>query len=772
MEGLSKLGARRAALLLSAAIVASPAVAVAQDIQEPAGSAEPAAKSDDPTEIIVTATKRAEAAQDVPLTVNVVTAKTIEDLHIQNTIELTRVVGGLNMSETSPSEQSISLRGIKMPSGGGPSTATVESYVNEVPITVFDAFAATLDLGQVEVLKGPQGSTRGRPAPSGAITFVTQKGSFNEFNGYATGTVSNHDGRRAEAAVGGPINDSIAFRVAGVYDHNGLTGVRNINIGKSNYQETFVGRGTLSFRFGDRFAANVMGQYTNQEGDFYRQVSGRAPCAGDNGGAIPVSSVACGRTFTLKDKIALTSRPNPNKYTGTLVTVNADYALTDALDVVYVGGYNDNRYYTNLSFDFAGIGAAQVPTYLDVTTNRRTITNELRLQSSNAEGYNFIVGAFWLNLHQDGLLNFVPFTPPAGVPNKSVRNEYGLFTSQELAFTDSDRIRGGLRWNSTKIQDSLTGSERSYDAITWDASFQHEFSPDVMAYISYGNSYRPGSGGAAASPVAGVIPASFGNFEDEKSRSLELGLKSQWFNRRLTLNIALFDQRYDGYITSQFNIACTGVPNPNGLAFATRDGTPNGQNCFGTMTGNGDAVSRGVEVEVALNPIRGLNLNGIFTYTDAHFAGAQLPCNDYNGDGILDVNGVPRVQQGRYVSLCRNSDPLGSLPKVSFTTRGSYDFDVGPIPAYIRMNAFTRSSSFFPQTGATFPGYTTVDGSIGAYSPDRTWELSLWVKNLFNVVRQDTDGGPWTIFGNQPSGLRIGTVTNDRELGATIRKTF
>jgi iron complex outermembrane recepter protein len=761
------------ATLLSAGLVlASPARA--QDTSEEqegeqAGEQAAAGPTLAANEIIVTATKRPEAVQDVPLTVNVVTAETISDLHIQNTIELTRVVGGLSLTETSPSEQSISLRGIKMVSGGGPSTATVESYVNEVPITVFDAFATTLDLGQVEVLKGPQGSTRGRPAPSGAITFATQKGSFTDYNGYATGTLSDHGGRRLEAAAGGPISDNVAFRVAGVYDHNGLTEVQNINNGKSNYQETYVGRGTLSFRLGDRFTADVMGQYTHQDGDFYRQVSGTAPCAG---GAIPVGSVACGQTFALKDKIALTSGANPNRYRGTLITANAGYSLTDDLDVVYVGGYNDTKYYTNLNFDFAGIGAAQVPSYIDVLTNRRAISNELRLQSSGSGPYNFIVGGFWMNTKTDGVLNFVPFTPPAGVPNSSKTDEYGLFTSQELAFTDSDRIRGGLRYSSTKIHDNLGGTSRTYDAITWDASFQHEFSPDVMTYVSYGNSYRPGSGGAQGSPVAGVIPVSFGNFEDEKSRSLELGLKSQWFDRMVTLNIALFDQKYDGYIAQQFNIACTGVPNPTGLANATRDGTPTGQNCFGTMRGNGDAVSRGFEVELSVNPLRGLNISGIFTYTNAHFDDAELPCNDYNGDGVLDVNGVPRVQQGRYVSLCRNSDPLGSLPKVSFTTRSSYDFDVGNIPAYIRVNTFTRSSSFFPQTGATFPGYTTVDGSVGAYSPDQAWELSLWVKNLFNVVRQDTDGGPWTIFGNVPSGLRVGTVTNDRELGVTVRKTF
>lgn len=721
-------------------------------------------------EIIITATKRAEPAQKVPQTVNVVTSATIKDLHVQNTQELSQVVGGLSMTMTSPSEQSVSLRGIKEPSGGGPSTYTVETYQNEVPITVFDSFAATLDLQDVEVLKGPQGTLRGRPSPSGAILFATQKGSFTDYSGYVEGTLSNHKGTRVEGAVGGPLSDTTAFRFAGVYDYNGLTGVKDIYNHKADYRETGVFRGTLSWRPSDRFSADLMGQYTRQSGDFYRQIEGRAPCAGDQNGAILVSSIACGQTFTLKDKIALTEGANPNSYRAGLVTLNAHYNLSDRLALVYVGGFNKSTYYTNLNFDFAGVGEANnFGRYIDVLTHRRDITNELRLQSNGGGFYNFIYGVYYENARLNAVANLPPlFT---GNRTRTTTGNLGLFTDQTFSFTSRDHLEVGGRYSRVTIDNRVAGSSQSYHAVTGTASLRHEFTPNIMAYVSGGTSYRPGSGGANPSPRPGVIPASFGNFGPEKSWSVELGLKSQLFNRRLTFNVAVFDQKYIGYITSQFNVACTGVPNPNGLAYGTTDGTPNGPLCFGTMTGNGNAISRGVEVEMHARPTNHWNIGGIFTYTDAHFANATLPCNDYNGDGVLDVNGVPMVQQGRYVSLCTENGALGSLPKVSFTANTSYDFDVGELPAYVRLNSYTVSSSFFPQTGATFPGYTTVNGSIGAFSPDRKWELSIWGKNLFNKVVQDTDGGPWTIFG-VPSGLRIGTVTNNREIGVSLRRSF
>lgn len=774
----------RSSMAVLAAALAMATPALAQEVAPTPGPAQPSSNrpadttplADQPStdqntlaDIIVTANKRAEPVQKVAQTVNVVSAATLQNLHVQNTVELSQVVGGLSLTVTSPSEQSISLRGIKEPSGGGPSTYTVETYLNEVPITVFDSFAATLDIAQIEVLKGPQGTLRGRPSPSGAITIATEKGSFTGYSGYAEATVSDHVGRRFEAALGGPISETLAFRVAGVHDYNALTEVRNINNGKRNYQDTTVLRGTLDWRPTDRLSFDVMGQYTKQTGDFYRQITGRAPCAGDEGGAIKVGSIACGRTFDLKDKIALTEGANPFRYRGALFTVNGHYDISDRLGLAYVGGYNDTTYTTNLNFDFAGVGEVNnFGRYLLIDTRRRSLSNELRLQSSGGGFYNFTYGVFQQHTISDQVQSLPPLF--SNQRNKTVTNDYGIFTTQRIDFTSRDNIQGGLRYSKVDLLNELTDVSRSYHAVTGNASYQHQFTPHVMAYVSYGTSFRPGSGGTAAAPQPG-IPVKFGNFDAEKSRSIELGLKTQWFDKRLTANLALFDQKFDGYITSQFNVVCTATPNPNGLGYATYDGTAGGALCYGTMTGNGNAVSRGVELEVSANVTDNWSVGGIYTYTDAHFANALLPCNDYNGDGVLDVDGIPRVQKGQYVSVCTTNGALGSLPKVSFTANTSYRFELGHVPGYVRLNSASRSSSYFPQTGRTFPGYTTVNGSIGLLSPDRNWDLSLWAKNIFNTVKEDTDGGPWSIFGVQ-SGLRIGTVTNDREIGLSLRRTF
>jgi iron complex outermembrane receptor protein len=101
----------------------------------------------------------------------------------------------------------------------------------------------------------------------------------------------------------------------------------------------------------------------------------------------------------------------------------------------------------------------------------------------------------------------------------------------------------------------------------------------------------------------------------------------------------------------------------------------------------------------------------------------------------------------------------------------NYNFHIGGVEEYIRANSIYRDKSYFPQTARWFPGYTQVNAYVGFITLDHHWDVSLWAKNLLDKVVQDTDGGPWTIYG-VPSGLRIGTVTNNREVGLTVRRSF
>jgi iron complex outermembrane receptor protein len=774
MVKLAMLAPNRVVLgiLLGACVLCGESTAWAQAATAAKGTNASSSTGQELEEVIVTANKIKEPVQRVAQTINVVSAATLDELHVQSVQELQNVVGGLSLTETSPSEQSISLRGIKMPSAGGSggTTNTVESYLNDAPISTIDAFTTTFDIGQIEVLRGPQGTLRGRPSPSGALTIVTQRGNSDHTEGYVEATGSDHNGKNVQAAVGGPINDKWAFRVAGVYDANDGTQVKDIFNGHHNFSKTYAGRATLTWRPTDKLEFNLMQQIIHTDGDFYRQVQGTPPCSVADGGTFPVSSVGCGRTLTLEDKIALNEGTNLNAYRGYMTTLNGRLQLTDTVEVDYVGSYNNTNYYTDLDFDFSGVGDANnFGKDIWVRNKNNVLTNEFRIQSAGNPVYNFTYGVFTAD---NRLISTGALPPLFTINNASDTQDLGLFTNQRFTLGAKDSVALGMRYSSITVSTLPGGAERAYRAPTGNASYQHQFTQDLMAYISYGTSFRPGSGNALGSPNGGAgIPISFGNFNDEHSRSWEYGLKSQWLDRRLTANLSYFDQKYKGYIASQFNIACTGVPNPNGLAFATANGTPGGATCFGTMFANADAVSRGVELEVRAQVTPDWMIGMNYTYTDAHFANALVPCNDYNGDGTPDVNGTPMVQQGKYVSECHSNTTLGSLPKVAVSAVTRFETHLGGLDEYISANAIKRDESYFPQTAIWFPGYTLVNATLGVKSRTSHWDVNIWAKNLFNKVVQDTDGGPWNIFGVY-SGVRIGTVINDREVGATLRWGF
>ena len=742
-------------ILVAISIAAWPFSVVAQQSASPATGGSTGLE-----EIIVTANKRAESLQNVAQVVNVVTGETLQNLEIRSFQELATTVAGLSLSRVSGGEQSASMRGIKMenPGGAASATNTVEMYVNEVPITAVDAFNSLFDIGQVEVLRGPQGTLRGRPSPSGAITIAPRRGSYDTSDAYLQLGASDNGGANFEGAWGGPLAETISLRVAGIYEESDDNGIRSLANGKHSHHENYGVRATLGWAPTDNFELNVMQQHNDQKQDFYRGVAGTDTFPG---------SLAFGRTFTYEDRISL-NQENPNSYQSDLTTLTVKYDFENyALN--YVGGYKDSQFNYVLDFDFAGVGG-QPYLYIDSGTKARS--NELRFESTTGEVYNFTVGVFHSVTDYDGgfAISFVRPIPASDITyNPYGLEDTGYFMNHRFNLGDRNVLSIGARRSEYTVNRSGAGLDVKYTATTGNASFQHRFSDMVMAYVSYGKSFRPGTGGANG--TANPIPASFVNADAERSTSLEVGLKTEWLDHRLTLNLAYYDQAYDGFIAVTNNVACTGVPNPNGLGFATDDGLAAGDACRQNVRFNGDAVSQGLDLELRALITDKWTVGLNYAYVDAHFENALVPCNDYNGDGAIDNNGTAMIQQGQYVSECRTSDALGQIAPNSLSVMTNHDFKIGRLGAYIRANVSYNDKAFFPQTGLDLPADTRVNAYFGIRGGDEKWEVSLWAKNLFDKIVQDNDGGNWIVAGVF-TGLNIGTISYGREVGLTFRRDF
>jgi len=705
-------------------------------------------------EIIVTAPKRKERLQDVPQSINVVGGDQLQEMSILSFQDIKQLTPGLNLSRNSGDEQSVSLRGVKMPNGNSSNaTNTVDVYFNEVPQSVFSSFSSLYDVGQIEVLRGPQGTLRGRTSPSGSVLVTTRRPGFDAWEGDLQATVATGGVGNVQGGVGGPVTQTFALRVAGVYDENDGNRVKNITLGDGSHQETKSGRVTAEWRPLEALEMSLIHQRLESDQRFYRSAEGT--------GAF---SLNAGQTYRLKDRVAIDPNPNRTRNEFAVTVLNARYDLGSHA-VSYIGGYQESEFDNALNINLGNAPVA-FPYAITGKNDSDLLTQEVRVESLDNPFWNYMVGAYYERSTRDTLTTVEPFFTDS--PSFGDATTRGLFTTQRFTLSDADKLELGLRY--TDIDIDASALDRGYDAFTGNASYTHRFSPDLMAYASYGTSYRPG--GYTDNITGAPVPASYFLYDEEKSQSAELGVKSNWLDGRLELNANLFHQKFDGYIGQFFLAACTGTPNPGGLAYATNEGTLGGTECtIQSSAFNGDALSTGAELEARALISDGWTVNLTLAYADARYDKATIPCNDYNGDGTPDAVGVPRVQQGRFVSECVSSSSLGQLPKFSATLGSEYEFPVGRFTGFARGLVSYQSKAYFPQTAWTQKTQTLADLFVGFRDPSESWELTVYAKNLFDNEQQDTEGGQAFSVGLD-TGFHVGSVLKGRELGLTIRYRF
>lgn len=184
-------------------------------------------------EIIVTARRKVESLQDVPQTVNAVKAEDFANYNILSIGDISKVVSGLQING-----DNISMRGITFVTISNAPIPTVATYINDVPIPAIDFNVASFDIGQVEVLRGPQGTVRGIASPSGALTATTRRADLSELGAYVSGSVGTRSNFNVQGAIGVPIiKDVLAVRVAGVINETDGNGVRSVfSLGKPSAQ--------------------------------------------------------------------------------------------------------------------------------------------------------------------------------------------------------------------------------------------------------------------------------------------------------------------------------------------------------------------------------------------------------------------------------------------------------------------------------------------------------------------------------------------------------
>lgn len=775
-------------------------------------------------DIVVTARRKDESLQDVPLVVNAVTAQTISNLQIKKFEDIASVVPGLTLQRDNTAS-SASLRGVNFNAFASGNNATVEFYLNDTPVASQVLFQTLFDPGQVEVLRGPQGTLRGRASPSGSITVTTRRPDLTEFGAAGEISWTDHKKYNGRAAVNIPlIDDILGVRFAGMIDDSEGNRARSINDLRNPHDQTAAGRVSLLFTPTENLTFNAMYQYAHQSQRQFTQVES-ARIVDPTAPASPVFISAYDYKAVQNDSFVYDAI-----YTD--FTWGAEWKFAGQR-LNYVGGRHllHNGQYDTTSdagnFFDASFPQAALSNYgqLGFLSRQVQTAHELRLSSDEriAGIFDYVVGVFQqkatsptnYTIQTPVFLVALPFNA-ANLPSYQAANvvynptrigrttdnkEQSIFGNLTAHIGDHFEISGGLRHISYKVVSDLfqngvltpaAHEDSKFKATIYSASAKYRFNDNFMVYASYGTSWRPGLSVVGDFSLAqSALERSFLILPPETSKSFEVGFKSSLFDKRLRFNVTYYHQTFQNYPYR----ASSGVPFVN-TSF-NQQLNANIQNvAIFNFVAPVPAKVDGVEVEATFQVTPNWSLGANVSYANGRFSG-RVPCNDYvlpNGnpgaDGIPDPNPtIPSLANAIAVAgannlvTCNVSRRASDTPRWTATIQSEFHHEISnSAEAYIRGFASIYGDSFNDEGNPydDVPAYVVANAYLGVRATDGKWDLSVFVKNLTDTQRVLGRGstplstGFASLAGSQTgiTGYRSVRVLEPREVGLTFKAAF
>ncbi|MBT9470435.1 MAG: TonB-dependent receptor [Pseudomonadota bacterium] len=444
------------ASLASVLLIAAPALA---EEAEPAGTLE---------EVIVTAQKRAEALEDVPIAISAFSGQSMERMRLRSIEDVASLAPSTNYKNQSPAAPSISIRGITSDESGAGSESAVSTYLDGVDISRREgAQMAIYDMDRIEIVRGPQGTLFGTASQIGGLSLITRKPQM-EFAGYLNGAVGNLDYRRIEGAVNVPISDVAAFRIAGFHEERtGYIKNRAATGGDADDymgQDTTAARGSFKYEPTDQLSVTLVGYFQDDNP------------TGTQFTSLTIPTPSGGHADYFKETYQAPRKPSKfsrNVYGGTLL-IEAE--LNDKVSFSSITGYREYDY--QQYFDLDGGFVAFVDS--DINNKTSSLYQEARVNFTAGERLQGFAGLSYIRETVDetigltfsepifGILSSGVFVLPNGQPNQLVlppsmgitldpnRREYreqggrktdiSAFVDVTYDFTDRLKANGGVRF--------------------------------------------------------------------------------------------------------------------------------------------------------------------------------------------------------------------------------------------------------------------------------------------------------------------------------------
>ncbi|KCZ49275.1 TonB-dependent receptor [Hyphomonas pacifica] len=713
--------------------------------------------------IVVTAQKRAENVQDVPIAITALSSSTLEKQRVENITSLDNLVPGLRIaSADAAANPKIFIRGAGLNDFNPTSSSGVGLYADGVyigsPLAQYSAF---YDLDRVEVLRGPQGTLYGRNTTGGAINVIAKRPTFSP-EGYASVEYGSFDALDATFGFGGPIvSDKLAFRVAGQYSEDEGFSTNTVTGNKVNNAERYAMRGTLLYTPDEKTDVLLtLNTFTNLGGAVQpksRQLFPADPsAAGPDGVCAPayyrsgLCTDALGYADTNADPYKVTSNvEGKDKISLWSAALTVDREIGD-VTLTSITAYQDVERNAHENTDSSPLEMLEAY-YIN---GQKQFSQELRL-ASQGEKLKWVVGAYYMNdettsesaydiLRALRPLFASPTNPTGASPENSViflsypytqeTDSYAIFGQADYEIAPRLFLSAGLRWSADeKSMDYSSTAEQAVTLFTYQADktfsdwsgklgLKYDLTDTTNVFASYSRGYKSGGffGGNADSPEQ-IDP-----YNNETVDAFEIGSKSDLLDNRLRMNLSGFYYDYQ-------DIQAYSTVERGGLTVQVLDNAAS-------------AEMYGAEAEFVARPTANLDLSWGFAWLHAEYGDYKSLGDDYSG------NKMPQS------------------PEFSMTGRAAYtvNLDSG-VQITPSVDMSYRSKVYFDSTNRerlSDPELWLVGAELAILSPNGHIEGGLWGRNLTDEAYL-TSANPVDSL-----GVDLLTYSRPRSVGVFLRYRY
>lgn len=735
--------------------------------------------------ITVTARRREEDLQEVPIPVSTVNGKVLDQLNLYDVTDLQQLLPSTTIQQIANRSTSFSIRGLGNNAVNEGLETSVALYLDNVYLSrpgmiVFPM----IDLEQVDELRGPQGTLFGKNSTAGLISFSTRKPAFRDFT-----TVSYSGGSRnymiAQGVANQVISEAAAIRLTayGTGDNGWL---QNLNGGRAldgNNNQGF--RGQLMVVPSAAFNLRVIADYNQQDSTYGTPVPyGNA----GPGSQYAKRAAAAGATNLINNpanyQVNVNSQQQMKIRQGG-VSAEANWQIDSGHTITSITAGRSWSSHPKTDPDLSNVSLIYDQGY---NVDNRQLSQELRIASPKDSTIDYVGGLFLYtqtinnNLFINTGPNYTQFY--LGTNAAPYTNSFSNVNTQSYGTgtTNSYALFGQSVWHVTPVLDLIAGLRGTFEqkwantyrtppvggtpvtslpalAGAWNSgvmttnnfapttllSGSYQLTPNAMTYLSY--SYAEKSGGFNLNGVSSgpTLGTSSLTLNPERANDVELGVKSAWFDRKLIANVNLFMTQVNGYQTSSAKIP-SGTSSPTWI-----------------LINAGGVRSQGVEMDFQARPLNRLNLRFSGSYNDAYYTSFQ--------NGVCGAEMTPSA-----AGICDlTGQPVNGAPRWIANTGGDYRWPIQDrLEQYVSGNYAWRSWTYGDVSNSQYsviPSYGLLDLAVGLRTPSgkQRWDASVWVKNA-------TDNHYWLMTYQQTimnsSNPYVGAAGMPRTIGGTVRVDF